>query len=226
MEEFKALLASLSTYSSLIAIAACLIKFNKLTKRLYALILYCSFSLLTDILLEYFPFKKHHGSQFFLLSTFTVIEYILFAYFLFHSLENKLIKNIILIVSVIFLGYTTYHFFYHSKSSFDSIPASVESLIIISFCVYYFYEQIKIPSVGIIYSTYPFWAIVGMLIYLSGTLFLFLYVASLENANDFTNWYINNVLNIIKNIFFAIAFSMSKKNLSNLKTRIQKPFNI
>jgi len=129
----------------------------------------------------------------------------------------------VLFVSIIFILYSIIYFYSNRNlnNDFDSLPASIENLLIIIFCVLYFFEQINIPTLSVIYSRSTFWIIVGILFYVSGTLFLFLYVASLPKTQTFNHWYINSIFNILIKVLFAVAFLLNKDEIPD-KPYIQK----
>jgi hypothetical protein len=63
-------------------------------------------------------------------------------------------------------------------------------------------------QVDTIQSVPMFWISFGVLAYFGGTLFLFLFnnvLMKYQPANHQLVWILHNVLNITKNIFFAIA---------------------
>ena len=77
----------------------------------------------------------------------------------------------------------------------------------------YFFEEMSTPQVSFVYSTPSFWLIVGILIYSTGTFFLFMFSENLSD-DEWEKWsIINYVFTILKNICFAIAISI--KNNSN-----------
>jgi hypothetical protein len=118
----------------------------------------------------------------------------------------------------VFLILALYFIFNKNKSNdFDAIPASLESTLIIIFCVCFFFEQIRDMEVSFIYSSKTFWIIVAILIYMSATFFLFISAQYFTQEERKAYWFINFISNVIKNILLAIAFIMP-----NYKPR---PFN-
>ncbi|WP_130543271.1 hypothetical protein [Pseudobacter ginsenosidimutans] len=88
----------------------------------------------------------------------------------------------------------------------------MEYLLLIIFCLFYFFKEINQPESVFIYSSYTFWVIVGILIYSTGTFFFFTYSRNLSDE-EWAKWsVINYIFTIIKNILFGIAVIMPKKN--------------
>lgn len=99
--------------------------------------------------------------------------------------------------------------------NFQSLIFSIENIIIIPFCVLYFYEQINKPDTFFIYLSKSFWIILGIIIYVTGTLFVFMYVDSLPKSEQYKYWIINLIFNTIKNILFAIGIAIKKPKQFN-----------
>jgi hypothetical protein len=143
----------------------------------------------------------------YILAPFTVIEYLLFSYYLYLIIRIRTFNRIILILSILFVVLSTYHFFFLALkgiTSFDTIPAVVECILVIAYTILFLFDQIKTPQSLFIYNTKSFWAVAGMLIYLSSTFFLFAFADTLGNERD-NLWFINLYANILKNILFAIS---------------------
>jgi hypothetical protein len=103
------------------------------------------------------------------------------------------------------------------------LPASIESLLIVAFSIFYLFDQMNKPQVIFIYQEPNFWFVVGFIIYFSGTLFLFIQASNLTKEVRDNFWKINLFSTIIKNILFAIAFSTKKSK--NLQTSYENPFD-
>ena len=74
-----------------------------------------------------------------------------------------------------------------------------------------------------IYSKYQFWIILGMMIYLAGSFFIYIFANQLAPKDVAKYWFFTNIFYIIKNIFFSIAIIL------NAKQPVKKPpmkFNV
>lgn len=156
-------------------------------------------------------------------SFFTVMEYTLFSLFLYLSIKSKLIKKVIVGAAPLFIISVLYFFFNKNQSNnFDAIPASLESILIIVFCVCFFFEQIRDMEVSFVYSSKTFWIIVAILIYMSATFFLFISTQYFTQEERKTYWFINYISNIIKNLLLVIAFIIPNYKPKSLAER---PYN-
>lgn len=142
-------------------------------------------------------------------SSFTILEFSVISFFTYSSLRGKKLKFVPIIGALIFYPIAVINF---SKGldSFDSVPASLEAIIIISYCILLLYEQINNPEVLFVYNTKKFWITIAFFLYFSANLFLFLYARTFTQEQIDKYWTINNLFEILKNILFSVSFIMKK----------------
>lgn len=152
------------------------------------------------------------------LSAYTVIEFLLFATFMTLILKSKIIKLLIFLVALAFIVVAVIAYLKYSDADFDSLSASLESILVIVICLFFFFDQLNRPEPQLLYTNANFWFTIGFMIYLSGNFFLFLQAEVLSEKTRDNYWAINSICNILKNICFAIAFYIRKNdtNISNL----------
>ena len=212
------LLESISIYSPLLPILAFL--FFRLKERelpLWVIFFYSLCSLANDSIISY-RYERDLSLQPFL-AIFTIAEYILYTGILFYTIQNSLLRKVIIVLSTGFILFCLFSIITNQVTNkFDSIQASLESLLIIIYCVFYFFEQINKPQVLFIYSTYIFWAVIAILISLSCTFFLYVFAANLSEKIKTEFWPIQWIGNIIRSLLFALAiiiYSRQKKEGQN-----------
>lgn len=181
---------------------------EKSTPESKVLIYYILYSIVSDTLLL---LTTDDSSILFLLSLYTVIEYIAFSFFLYHNIKKRIIKIVVFISIFGFSLYSGIHYSLAGTFNFDSLPASIEALLIISFCVVYLFERLNTPEVSFIYNSRPFWMVTAFVTYLSGTLFLFMVANHLSDELLSDAWQINLYLIITKNILFTVGFCLPEK---------------
>jgi hypothetical protein len=82
-----------------------------------------------------------------------------------------------------------------------------------------------------IYNTSMFWVILGFLVYLAGSFFIYTFVDEIDRSDIRKFWFITFIFNTIKNLFFSIAFSLreakdkSSSNLSSYDNFFKNPYN-
>lgn len=184
--------------------------------------MYVVFSFLVDTLLIQLDTVSHRSTIYNLLSVFTLVEYSAFTFVLYSIIDNRIFRAIILISSGVFFVFAIYYYITVKNNTFDSLPASIEAILIVAFSIFYLFDQMNKPQVIFIYQEPNFWFVVAFIIYFSGTLFLFIQASNLTKEVRDNFWKISLISNIIKNILFAIAFSTKKSR--NLQQTFENPF--
>lgn len=186
------------------------------------ILFYLIISFVSDSILLALDDNKDKVAIFRILSAFTVLEYTLFGLVLFLIIDQKILRLVIIVCSLAFYVFAVISFLRATSYNFDSLTASIESIAIIIFCIFYLFNQLNKPQVIFIYQEPVFWFIVGFLVYCAGTLFLFIQASNLEKVLRDTYWNILYSLTVTKNILFAVAFSTKKSK--TLFQSLENPF--
>ncbi|MBK5269418.1 MAG: hypothetical protein JJE22_00260 [Bacteroidia bacterium] len=102
----------------------------------------------------------------------------------------------------------------------DTIPIGIETILILTYIIYFFYEFSKDTRNLYIYNHYCFWIAVGILIYLGGSFFFFILFNQLSNDQIATFGNITYLAEIIKNILFSLSiFIYQRYTLENTKEK-------
>lgn len=139
-------------------------------------------------------------------STFTFFEYIVFTFVIWVNLKKRKIRNLILILSILFILFTILYNIATDFKSYDSIPIGIETILILIFSFYYLYEQMNDTSNFFIYTKYEFWLVIGFMIYLAGSFFVFIFASRIGKNLLTQYWFLTNVFYSIMNILFFISF--------------------
>jgi len=172
---------------------------------LWVIFLYCILSLLTEGLFVV------TGGQQIVFSVFIIVQFTLFSFFFYSSLKGKRVKYVPIIGAIVFYAFAIANF---TNEHFDSISASLASVLIIPYCILLLYEQIKDPGTMFVYQNKKFWVIIAFFLYFSATLFLYIYFSTLSEEQRNSYWIINNFFEILKNILFSVSFIMKKPDKS------------
>jgi len=203
------LLENISIYSALIPLFVFIIFLNRNKwVQVGVILFYIVVSFTNDQLLM--SFVGRPSETFLALSLFTIIEYILFSLFLYLIIKKRTIRAIIVACLPIFLGISIYSYFANEASEFDSLPTTIESIFIITFCIFFLFQELNNPEIPFIYQNPNFWFVFGMLGYLAGNFFLFLQYSNISSDVRDGFWMINLLFNILKNLLFAVAFYLPK----------------
>jgi hypothetical protein len=135
-----------------------------------------------------------------------------FTGFLYVQICKKVVRRSVLLVGSAFVLSTVLFSYLNSQvRTIDSIQIGIETIIILLFSFYYLYERMNDTTTLYIYSTFHFWIVLGMVLYLSGSFFIYIFADTLPKTEVNRYWFITNILSIMKNIFFAIAIIVNSK---------------
>ncbi len=212
------LVDSILYFSGILPILVFLIFIFKMKKdEVWVIFFYCVYSFSNDSLIIY---RSSHSLKFSVfLYVFTLLEYLFFSFVLYFFIRNTLFKKIIILISIAFTIFCLYNILFTRFSKFDSYQASIESILIIIYCIFFLFEEMNNPQIPIIYSSFKFWFIIGTLMYLSATFFLYTYATYLPDNLRQQYWILNTFGNILKNLFFTMSFIMYNNKSDNMLPR-------
>ena len=98
----------------------------------------------------------------------------------------------------------------HSLKDFDSLPTGIEAIILIIFSILCLLEILNSND---IFKKSKTWISFGIIIYFSGSFFLFILSSSNLKYEAFANDYamIVSIFNIVKNLLFSTAVIVESK---------------
>jgi hypothetical protein len=198
-----------------------LIYFIKSKQRFFGLIAFYSFyCIFSDLVLSKLSLK-YLESELYSFRLFTIVEYSIITFFILQLIESILFKRLIKIGSVIFIAISILDIYTSSFTSFDSLPSGIESILVLSYCLFFVYE--KMTSSDFSFNG-TIWITIGFILFFSGTFFLF--ILSQNNFKDssfiLTYGYIVAIFNIIKNLFITIGVVSESNNSKRTSHKLQK----
>lgn len=211
------LLFNIAEYSDFLPILISLVFLLQIKKwglDIWLLFSYIVFSIISVYLADIFP--KTTVPYF--VSFITLVEYTCFILFLWLNIQKSKIKNLALFVSLLFLIFITVYSIKVKIRFIDTIPIGVETIIILFFSFYFFYEQMNIPKTTFIYTDYRFWVIIGMTIYLAGSFFIYIFADQfdlkdpIEQKQYFKFYSFTYLFYALKNLFFSLGIFIYVKN--------------
>jgi hypothetical protein len=170
-----------------------------------------------NFLINILQYKEFFSPQidFFFFAAFTFFEYLFFTYFLYLEIKSKTFKRILAYTSCLFILFLLFYNLNAEVRGIDSVPIGIETILIMLFSFRYLYEQMNDTTTLFVYSKPSFWIILGFLIYLSGSFFIYIFANQSREAIKF--WYLTNVFSILKTVLFSIAILLNKKTKSKPK---------
>ena len=203
----------LSLLSSLLPIVFfILFCFKTSIKGFWVIFIYCTTSILFDVFVAASRWGMHH--KLLLWNVYGIFEYLIVAYFYFLVTKQRLIRILIILFSVLYLIF--FFLSYRSDNDrFNSMTSSIGSVIILILSLSYIITSLGPSSIPVDVFTPIFLIVVGILFYVSSTLFLYLIANNLSNEEMQKYWRINDYSNILTNIIFSSAFLLYRFQLKN-----------
>ena len=134
-----------------------------------------------------------------------MFEYSLFASFIYINIKDRSFKKVIRYLSFCFIAFIIAYTIFAPFVRIDSIPIGLETILILIFSFYFLFEEMKDPTVLFLYRKYQFWIIIGFMLYLAGSLFIYLFANQLPQNLIERYWFIIDIFLLLKNIFFTTA---------------------
>ncbi len=160
-------------------------------------------------LFNYLQEERAYSSMLLLQNLFTPFEYLIFTGTFFLS-ANKTKKRWLIGLSAAFISFLLILFIFYpirldSHLILDTIPVSIETILIFIYIFFFLYEHSKTDNSDVIYNNYLFWVSVGLLLYMGGTFFFNILVTQMSLAEFDNYWHFTYIAEILKNILFLVA---------------------
>lgn len=187
---------------------------------MWVLAVYVLYSLLSLLILNA-AIQSFSNKEFLSYRIYTVIECLCFIGFFHYVILSSKAKKVLYVLAALFLVFSIFDLTQTKAESFDSLPTVFECLILIALSIFYFYEQLTDSSSLFLYNTPNFWVIVGVILFFSGSFFVFIYAQSNSHLPGFNTTFklIMGISSLIENILFLIAFIIAKNESKSIKSK-------
>lgn len=148
---------------------------------------------------------------------YTLFEYIAFTSLLYFIIRNNKFKKLILICSILFIGFMIVNYLVTSYKRMDSVPIGVSTILLFIYIFYYLFNSLKEIENKSLYKGPELWFVTAMLIYLGSTFFFFILANSLDSQFMIDYWHFSFLGDIVKNILFAIGLVLYVKTSERVK---------
>jgi len=142
-------------------------------------------------------------------SSYTLLEYFFFSIILWNKIKIQKFKITITILSLLFIFFQVFYFFNSSFFKIDTVPIGIETILLFIYILFFFYGYFKEVEDRYIYNDPSFWFVIGILIYLGSSFFIFILANHLSDKEVMKYSVLTNITEIIKNILFVIAMIMN-----------------
>jgi len=198
-------IAKVSIASTLVPFSLGLAKFRSISSELKLLLILTGVSFLCDIAALYHTLlniKSNYAGD-----SYWLAEFILLIIIYRIAFDNPKVVRPFLILTLFYVLFFISNVIFLQQEKINSYTYIFSSLIFIVLAVGFFYKLLKdLPTLQV-YRLPMFWINVAVLVYFAGNLFVFTlshYLVTVLNANLMVYWGFHNILNILKNILFAV----------------------
>jgi hypothetical protein len=193
--------AYVSVLSPLVPLSIAFIKPSNFKVEQWLLVSLLCLSLLSDGLLWYFLDLGINNWP--VVNIYLIVQIILL---------NFIFRNKNLLTQILFIAFVVFavinFLFLQTPEVLNSRTSNFGALFIIGVALWYLYRLFQKMPINNILDMPMLWVAFAVLFYFAGTLFLFLfsnYLIANQPENHQLGWVLHNILNIIKNLFFAVA---------------------
>lgn len=194
--------------------------YQKKTRSLRIISFYLLITLLTDLFLN--PISKiYFNSPFVGAKIFTAVEFGLVSLYLYPLIQLKIKKSIFILFSSIFVITIITENILIDNQNFDSVSTGVSALLILILSILYLFSRVSYnPNLEIFKIDSPFLIISSIIIYFSGTFFIYILTKNNFLDENFRISYslINALVLIIRNLIIVVVFLKNLKPSFNQNT--------
>lgn len=176
---------------------------RKAPKELWVIFIYFITSLGFDLFLAISAWASDH--RFLVWNMYGILENILLSYFFYLIINQRLIRALILLFSLLYLFFIL-PYLKTGTDQFNSTMSAVGSVIILVLSICYFLNYLKPTSEAVSIFTPQFLIVIALLLNVSCTLFLDLITNRLTINELAKYWSINSYANILMNLIISSAF--------------------
>jgi hypothetical protein len=165
------------------------------------------FFLVLSIAVEYYGWKmsQKNFNTILLYNFFSLFEFIYYLYFFTYLFNSPTIKKSILLVIVLYLGFTILNIFLlQGKNTFHSHTYVLGCILIVVASIAYFYFLFRFPETGSLTRNPFFWIATGLMFYYTCTFSLY----GLENFITEKMRYYNKVLFLITDLLNILLYTL------------------
>ena len=178
------------------------------------------YSVLFFLLNIFFPFFDSRGTLKLYYSVYTFLEYTSFTLLFYLKIKTKIFKFLIITLTILFIAFQIFHYYNIKDREIDSLPIGVETILLFTYIIFYFYEQFKQPNVDYIYKNHVFWIAFGVMIYLGGSFFFYLLANYMSTIRQY--WDLTYIGDVLKNIIFLYSLIVLKRSISKDSSHSKK----
>ena len=201
---------SLTLFLLFLSVIIALWKYKTYPASIRIFTIYLCANLLIELLAR--GFQLLHTNNLWLVHLFTLVEFVTLSYFFYNFIERPkwLVRYFGEIIALGSLLIVANSIFWEPLNAINSFSETGENFVLIVFCILSLFHLLESPN-----PSYRFtynWIIYGILIYLSGSILIFLFSRYFMVSTDQTSthlliWVLNALLNLVFKGMILVALS-------------------
>jgi hypothetical protein len=149
-------------------------------------------------------------------SSYQFLEFYLLTFIYYQAFLQPSISKILILAGLIFCFFSLLDLLYLQHEGINSYTKSFSAIFFIVLSIAYFYQLLRdMPSLQI-HHLPMFWINAAVLFYFAGNFFLFIlsdYLIKVMNNNLIVYWSFHNLVNVIKNVLFAVGMAQRSRTV-------------
>lgn len=126
------------------------------------------------------------------------------------------------LLSILFAIFIVLYTIFAKIRQLDSVSIGIESILILGYSFFFLYELINSPKLLFITSDYRFWIVFGMILYLAGSFFMYIYAEQIKSIAEITKfWFLTWVFYSLKALLFSIGIFIFYRQPRDFKPNAQ-----
>lgn len=147
-------------------------------------------------------------------NTYRLFEFLFLLIIYYYAISNKS-RNAFIAIGVAYVIFFFSDLLFFQAGQLNTFSITITAAVFIIFSVFHFFKLMKdLPSTHI-HQLPMFWVDTAVLVYFAGAFFIFLlrnYLIEVLKDDQIVYWSLHNILNIIKNILFAVGLWYATKS--------------
>lgn len=209
IEQTADIISKISMYAVIVPATIGFVLFSGLGKKQKVIFLLVLLSVFTE--LGAYIVRKHSSLQNIVYYGFTIGEFLLLGMVFSQAIIPFLSKTFFRLITLFFLCFVAIDMIWLSGiNQFNNYSTAIEGLLLIFFSIVFFYKTLKELKIRDLEKEPLFWISTGVLLYFSGSLFIFLFTNYVNSSNTalLIIWGIHAIFRILLNLFYSITLWM------------------
>ncbi|MFT4031749.1 MAG: hypothetical protein QM669_04970 [Siphonobacter sp.] len=209
-------LRHISTVSIVVPFIIAIVRYRYLRNEYLLMICYLTVSFLTEMW-GFVTFFRGSTNNLIVYNVFTLVELTLLGLLYYQFINHRATRRVILVLIIVFAGIVFWRYL-PDPSRYDGAVWGLENAIVILFILLYFVHLFRKMEVERLSRSPIFWISSGLLIFFSGSVFVYLFGTFIFQDKQVLGdlWNINYWLNILFHLLVSIGFCL--QDTTHLKT--------